>query len=72
MGKGDETVGRVATEIEVAGLGICHAVRHTLNGGCYQWRITFNRKSVLGDFSTDNKKALASAFMKLKIRFKLK
>ena len=72
MGKGDETVNQIATEIEVEGLGTCQAVRHTLNGGCYQWRITFNRKSVLGEFSTDNNKALASAFVKLKIRFKLK
>lgn len=52
--------------------GVCYATRFASNCGGYQWRIKHGRFSVLGDFSTDNNRALQSAFKKLKIRFKLK
>lgn len=66
------TIDKDGTEIEVEGVGVCYATRFASNCGGYQWRIKHGRFSVLGDFSTDNNRALQSAFKKLKIRFKLK
>lgn len=60
------------TEINVEGLGSCRATRIVINNSYYRWRIRYGSDSVMGIVSTDNDKALRSAFERLMAKFKNK
>lgn len=57
-----KTVRKTDSEIEIVGLGICHAVRMKLDGGVgYKWRIKWRNITVMGDYHADNHSALLNA-----------
>lgn len=66
-----KTIHKNEADIEVLGVGKCHASVLILDGGGYQWRIRWRRISVVGDCHVSNNIALKNAINKLTKRLNI-